>query len=196
MVNLFRDMGSSDDWPRSFDPIAKSLGVYPSPPRKPNLQIPEFYEEFFTKKLDFAILPRKGHRPLSAASESDEKSKAWQRICGRVAESVRNQKWFHKDLADAIGIAFAQLFHRTGHCGLPLYVRLRAAEQLFAMRTIVSERRTQTTHGSMDSQNAERREYYEAAKWNLGRARRRLACEHAKVGAGSEIGTRDEKGNI
>ena len=48
----------------------------------------------------------------------------------------------------------------------------------------------------MDSQHAECREYREAIKRNLERARRRLPRGHAKAKAGSSAQIRDESGNI
>ena len=48
----------------------------------------------------------------------------------------------------------------------------------------------------MESQHAECRENWKAAKRNLERARRRLAWEHAKAKAGSTAQIRDENGSI
>ena len=99
----------------------------------------------------------------------------------------RGPEWFQKDLAGAIGIIFALLFRRIGDRRLPPYAVPRAAEPLFAIRAIVSEQRKQYKQERMDSRNVQRREYYEVVKRNLDRARLRLACEHAKVEAGSRV---------
>ena len=170
VVDPFKGMGTSGEWPRISGTAAKTLDVNLAPPPKTDLRIPDFCFDFFSWKLDFAISPHRGRRPPLAASETDDKSKAWQWIFGRMGEGVRNPDRFNKDLVGATGIISAQLFRLTSGCRLPLFLGASAARELLEMRTIASEQRMQTDQWQMDSQRAGRREYWEAVDRNLDRA--------------------------
>ena len=195
-ANLFREKGSADQWPLILGTVANALGVCLTPPSRPKLQIPAVYLGFFTRTFDFAISPHRGRRQLSEASGADGEAEAWQWIHDQLMEGVRNPDWLRRDSVAAIGIIFAQLFRRIGDCRLPILAGPTAAAQLFEMRRVVSDRRIPINQWNMDSPDAECREYYDVAKRNVGRARKRLGLERARIRAGNGADIREEKGNI
>ena len=87
--------------------VAKTLGVDPTPPPKPDLHIPEVYLDFFSRTPAFVIVAFCGRHPLAAASDIDGKLRAWRRICGQVSGGVRDPKWLRRESADAISVISA-----------------------------------------------------------------------------------------
>ena len=85
MPDLFRGLGPSEEWPSILGNVAKTLGVDPTPPPKPDLHIPEVYLDFFSRAPAFVIVAFCGRHPLAAASDIDGKLRAWRRICGQVS---------------------------------------------------------------------------------------------------------------
>ena len=111
MTNLFRERGSARGWPLILGAAAKELGVCPTPPPKPDLQIPAACLDVLARALDFASSPHKGRHQLSAAPGADDAA-----IYDQVLTGVRGPEWLHWDSAGATGINFAQRFHRVGGC--------------------------------------------------------------------------------
>ena len=71
MANLFRERGSAGEWPLILGAVAKKLGVYRTPPPKPDMKDPEVYLDLFAKTLDVATFPKIGRHALSVASGAD-----------------------------------------------------------------------------------------------------------------------------
>ena len=187
VVDLSEWLAPSEEWPQISGTVAKTLGIDPTPPPKSDLLVPAVFLDFFSRTLDFAGFPYRSRRPLAAASDTDRKPKASERIREQVSDGVRDPKWVREDLADTFGFILAQLFHRISLAGPAV------AKKFFEMRSIASGRRTQTNQWHMDSQRAECRQFREAARRNIDRARRRLAWAHAKTTAAGGAQIRDER---
>ena len=130
------------------------------------------------------------------APEPDDKEKARQWTYDLVMTGVRNPDRVHRDSVDSIGIIFAQPRRRVGDCRPPIHAGPTAAAQFFEMRAVVSDRRIPINQWHMGSPNAECREYYEVARRNVDRARKRLGCKQARIRAGNGADIRDAKGNV
>ena len=195
-VELFKGLGPSEEWPHISGTAAKTLGVNPTPPSKPDPHVPEVYPDFLSRTLDFAISSHRSRHPLAVASATDGESKAWKRIYGQVSEGVRDPERFRKDPVGAVRIISAQLSYRMGDCRLPLYVGPKVANKLFELRAIAAERRVRTNQWRMDSQRTECPENWQVVTGNSDRARRRLVWEHAKAKAWGSGQIRDEAGSV
>ena len=106
VVDLSEWLAPSEEWPQISGTVAKTLGIDPTPPPKSDLLVPAVFLDFFSRTLDFAGFPYRSRRPLAAASDTDRKPKASERIREQVSDGVRDPKWVRED---TIGFILAQL---------------------------------------------------------------------------------------
>ena len=97
VARLFRERGSAEYWPVLLGAVARTLGVAPAPPPLPNIRDPGLHLGFFSRTLDFDILPRKFRPPLAISAEIGDKARAWDWLVAQVRAGVPDPEWIDSE---------------------------------------------------------------------------------------------------
>ena len=81
---------------------------------------------------------------MAAASDTDGKPKAWERIREQVGDGVRDLTRVREDLADSVGFFLDQLSRRIIEFRFVLIAGPAVTKRLFEVRSLAPGRRAQT----------------------------------------------------